>query len=345
MSLKIIHCEDERSGAAWDSYLEGREGAAFYQLFSWKRINEMCFGHHCYYLAAIQDEEIVGILPLVEIRSKLFGKILCSMPFVNFGGVCAALPEAESLLLEEAKALVDRAGIDYLELRSITKATTPLPTSEHKVSMTLALNPDPEVIWNNFKSKQRTEIRRSYKNDLDVVSGGEELLDTFYSVLAISWQSLGTPIYKRSYFKTILETFPSNTRIFVVEHGNTPVAAALNGYYNGVVEGMWLGIVPEFRKLQPNSVLYWEMIKHACDNGMKQFHFGRSSIDSGGEFFKKKWQAKPKQLYWQYYLGTAKDIPQLNINNPKYGIAIKAWRKLPLKLTKLVGPYIAASIP
>ncbi|MBE0585855.1 MAG: FemAB family PEP-CTERM system-associated protein [Desulfofustis sp.] len=344
MNISVTSCNENFSNA-WDAFLAGREGATFYHLYRWKEVTEKCFGHECHYLAAVCSGEIVGVLPLVTVKSIFFGSILCSLPFVNFGGICSVSGDAESLLLREAKDIVDKEGIGYLELRSTRRTSESLPTSEHKVSMTLALDGDPENIWNSFKTKQRTEIRRAFKNGLQVISGGAELLDTFFSILAVSWQSLGTPIYRKNYFKAILESFPDNTRIFVVNHEDTPVAAAFNGYYNGIVEGMWLGMLPRFRQLQPNSVLYWEMIKHACENNMKQFHFGRSSVDSGGEFFKKKWQATPKQLYWQYYLGTANKTPQLNVSNPKYGLAIKAWKKLPLELTKVLGPYIAAGIP
>lgn len=298
-----------------------------------------------YYLAAMEEGKPLGVLPLVYINSCLFGKILCSMPFVNFGGVCAAEPMAESMLLDEAKSLVEKEGLGYLELRNTKKLAEDLPTSEHKVSMVLDLDPDPNVIWNSFKSKQRTDIRRAWKNDLQVVSGGEEMLDLFFPVIAASWRSLGTPIYKKEYFRIILQTFPDKTRIFVVIHKNIPIAAAFNGYYQGTVEGIWLGILPQFRNLHPNNALYWEMIKHACENNCKSFHFGRSSVDSGGEFFKRKWNAKEKQLYWQYSLGTLEAVPQLNVNNPRYSLPRKVWKKLPLRITNWLGPAISRSIP
>jgi FemAB-related protein (PEP-CTERM system-associated) len=344
MSAKIIHCTRE-DAVKWDTFLETSDRASFYQLFAWKHVNESCFGHKTYYLAAEDDDGFSGVLPLVYIKSRLFGKILCSMPFVNFGGACLETTGTESLLLGEAKRIVHNERIAYLELRNTSPLNEPLPTSKHKISMTLDLAPDPEQIWNSFKSKQRTEIRRAYKNDLNAVSGGEELLDTFYTLLSTSWRSMGTPIYNKKYFQIVLRAFPDKTKIFVVLHKDTPIATAFNGYYNGTVEGMWLGISPEFRRMCPNHVLYWEMIKHACENNYKVFHFGRSSIKSGGEFFKKKWNAKAQQLYWQYYLGTAKDIPQLNVQNPKYKHMIELWKKLPLNITTSLGPAIARNIP
>jgi len=344
MSIKVINCSNE-FGKDWDLYVESRREVTFYHLFSWKRINEISFGHTCYYLAALIDSRIVGILPLVCINSRMFGKILCSMPFVNFGGICANSPEAEILLLDKAQDIVKKERFDYLELRNLKKLDGNLQTSEHKVSMVLNLNPDSGVIWDGFKTKQRTEIRRAYKNNLRVVSGRGELLDVFYSTLAVSWHNLGTPIYRKSYFKSILDAFPENTRIFIVMLEDLPIGAALNGYFKGTAEGMWLGLLPKYRKLLPNSILYWEMIKHACENNIETFHLGRSSVNSGGEFFKKKWRAEPVQLYWQFYLGNKKEMPRLNVDNPKYKFAIKVWQNLPHRLTKILGPSISSSIP
>lgn len=343
--MKIIYCKEE-DATDWDAFLSSQETASFYHLFAWKKINESSFGHTTYYLAATEGGKFCGVLPLVYINSLLFGKILCSMPFVNLGGVCVSDPRAESMLLAEAKSIVAKEGIGYLEFRNMNKLAESLPTSEHKISMILDLDSDPDVIWAGLKPKQRQEVRRATnKNNLHVVFGGVEMLDLFFFIIAASWRSLGTPIYKKEYFRTILQNFPNNTRIFVVKHGNIPIAAAFNGYYQGTVEGMWLGLLPQYRQMNPNSVLYWEMIKHACENNFKKFHLGRSSVDSGGEFYKRKWNAKPKQLYWQYHLGSLGEIPQLNVNNPKYSLAIKVWRKLPLRLTYWLGPVIARNIP
>ncbi|MCB2173679.1 FemAB family PEP-CTERM system-associated protein [bacterium] len=343
--VEIIYCT-EKDAARWDGFIDSREDGSFYHRFGWKAINEGCFGHRCHYLAAFRQGMIVGVLPLVYLRSRLFGKILSSLPFVNYGGVCCSDPEAERALLAEARQLVQDEGVGYLEMRSPKKLSEQVPTSTHKVSMTLALDPDPEVIWNAFKSKQRTEIRRVEKNeDLTVISGGDELLGEFYATLAAGWRSLGTPIYRRDYFAEILTAFPDRTRIFVARFQGRPVAAAFNGYDCGIVEGMWLGIDPRYRRLNANTLLYWEMIRDGCRRGMRVFHFGRSSSDSGGEFFKKKWNAVPRQLYYQYVLGTARTMPQLNVDNPKFRLAIAAWRKLPLGLTTSLGPHIARSIP
>ena len=127
--------------------------------------------------------------------------------------------------------------------------------------------------------------------------------------------------------------------------GLEPVAVAFNGYFNGVVEGMWAGGTPAARGLQANYALYWDMMKDACERGMRRYHLGRSTAESGAEDFKKRWNAEPSQLYWYFHRPKGGEMPQLNVDNPKYKLAIQAWRKLPLWVTRKIGPPLARSIP
>lgn len=340
-----ISISESCSDPQWDQFLDKSPNSSFYQLAGWQTINHSHFGHRSLMLSAKQDGELVGVFPLVFINSKLFGKILTSMPFVNYGGPCANEPNIEQALIDKAKQLAEEIACDYMEIRTKRLIDESLPTATHKVSMTINLAPDPDTLWNNYASKHRTNIRRVYKNGLTVKSGGIELLDTFYTLLCHSWRDLGTPIYAKKYFQEIFEQFDDKIRIFVCYQDTRPIATAFNGFYKDTVEGMWAAALSKSRKLQPNYVLYWEMIKYACENGYQHFHLGRSSVDSGGEQFKKKWKSEQTQLYWQYYLNNNKDMPKLNVDNPKYKLAINLWRKLPINITTLIGPSLAKNIP
>ncbi len=329
----------------WDEFLAAHPSGSFYHRFAWKDINERNFGHETFFLAAWRGDRLVGVFPLVLVSTRMFGRILCSMPFVNYGGPCSGEPEAMTLLLDEMVALAARMHADYTEIRTLEPLAREFPSALHKISMTLALQPDPDTLWNAFTSKHRTNIRRVYKDGLRVTSGHLDLLDTFYDVLAESWRQHGTPIYRRRYFADILSAFPQETRIFVAWQDETPVAAAFNGYYRDTVEGMWAGTDNRYRHLQTSYVLYWEMIKDACERGFRHYHLGRSSVESGGESFKKKWNADSKQLYWNYHLPPGRPMPQLNVDNPRYRLAINVWRRLPTRLTTLIGPPVARGIP
>jgi FemAB-related protein (PEP-CTERM system-associated) len=329
----------------WNSYLARQPQGSFYHLFEWREINEKALGHRTAYLLARDDTTVRGVLPLTFVSSALFGRILCSLPFVNYGGPVASDDAAASALVQAAKAQASELKADYLELRCAAALQTDLPASTRKISMHIELDPDPDVLWNKFTSKHRTNIRRSQKNGLEVTSGGIELLDTFYSVMEHSWRQLGTPFYGRSYFASILRALPDHTRIFICARGNEPVAVAFNGYFNSTVEGLWAGGTALSRPLQANYALYWEMIREACVRGCSRYHLGRSTAESGAEDFKKKWNATSSQLYWYFHRPQGGEMPQLNVDNPKYRLAIQMWRRLPLWMTRIIGPPLARSIP
>lgn len=342
--MHIVRC-DHSLRDAWDAFVDAHAGGSFYHRYDWRTVNATCFGHQSAYLAATEKDAIVGILPVVLLKSRLFGNIACSLPFVNYGGLVALNERAEAELLREARAVADEWQVDYVEIRSRCQGGAGLPQSEHKVILTIDLDADPEKLWAAFKTGHRQDIRRAAKNDYEVRIGGAELLEDFYAILSESWRDLGTPFYRARYFEEIVRTFPTRIRLAVAYAAGQPAAAAFDGLSTSIVEGMWLGARAQHRARGVNYVLYWELVKHACQQGFQQFHLGRSTADSGGETFKKKWNAHVTQLYWQYMLRTSSDLPQLHVNNPRYRLAINAWRRLPVPVTRLIGPMIAKNIP
>ena len=329
----------------WNTFLEQQPQGSFYHLHEWSGINQRALSNPSFNLIARAGNEIRGVLPLTLVASPLFGRVLCSMPFVNYGGPVCVDAAATDALVRAARDRANELKADYLELRCASAIETDMSVSTRKISMHIELAPDPDTLWNKFASKHRTNIRRAQKNNLEVRSGGAELLDIFYSVMEQSWRQLGTPFYARSYFETILKALPEHTRIFVCSQGTTPVAVAFNGYFNGMVEGLWAGGTELSRPLQANYVLYWEMMRDACVRGCTRYHLGRSTADSGAEDFKKKWNATASQLYWYFHRPSGGEMPQLNVDNPKYKLAIQVWQKLPLWVTRLIGPPLARSIP
>jgi FemAB-related protein (PEP-CTERM system-associated) len=341
-----IESAGAESRSAWDACVAAHPSGTFYHLFDWKNFHEQECGHQCdYLLARAADGGLRGVLPLVYLRSRLFGRILCSMPYVNYGGPVAADAAVAAALAQRAAARAGELGADYLELRCNSPLETAMEASLRKVSMTIALKPDAEELFKGFTSKHRTNIRRAQKNGLTVTAGGAELLPVFYELMRHSWRSLGTPLYSRDFFARVLATFPQYTRLFVCSHQGTPIAATFNGEFNGIVEGMWAAALPQFRHLQPNYVLYWEMIRDACERGFRHFHLGRSTADSGAEQFKSKWTAEARQLYWYFHRPDGGAMPALNVDNPKYKLAIAAWQRAPLWFTGMLGPSLARGIP
>jgi FemAB-related protein (PEP-CTERM system-associated) len=273
--VRITVCTDAEA-VRWDEFLGAQNSGSFYHRFAWKDINEQNFGHQTFFLTAQRAPD--RIFPLVLVSSRLFGRILCSMPFVNYGGPCSSDPEAMTLLLDEMVALASRLRADYAEIRTLEPLAREFPSALHKVSMTIALQPDPDTLWNAFTSKHRTNIRRIYKNGLHVVSGHLDQLDTFYDVLAESWRQHGTPIYRRRYFADILAAFPHETRIFVAYQDKTglPRSAVISGYREACKDR---------RRYRRQATCCTEVIR-TCERGFAHYHLGRSTVESGTIFQK-----------------------------------------------------------
>lgn len=332
--------------AAWDAFVTGAESAFNYHQSGWLGVVEKTFGHMTYPLWAKSDAgEVVGVLPVVLMKSRLFGTFLTSLPFVNYGGIVACDEAVSSALLDRARALVDETGAEFLELRHVGTVLDGLPAKTHKVTMHLELDPDPEVLWKSFKAKVRNQVRKATKSGLTANSGRHELLDDFYEVFARNMRDLGTPVYSKSLFKNVLDAFPDSTRIFTVNHPDGCVAAGFGTWFNGVFEIPWASSIREYNTLCPNNLLYWEMLERACLDGCFIFDFGRSTPNKGTYRFKKQWGAEPVQLNWQYVMAGGGDLPEMNPENAKFQMAIRVWQKLPVPLTKLIGPHIVRNIP
>jgi FemAB-related protein (PEP-CTERM system-associated) len=345
LPLEIIKC-DRSHDVEWNAFVEACPRASFYHRAEWRDINERELGHRTCYLAARAGGRLVGVFPIVQVKSRLFGNIACSMPFVNYGGPAGVDDATESALLEVAATVADDWNVDFLEIRSNRQLGDQYQCSSHKVSMTVELDPDPDKVFNAFKSDHRKDIRRAYKNGYTARFGTFELFDEFFDILCESWRDLGTPIYSKSYLRSVVTTFPTSTRIGIVYAGDgTPAACAFMGHQAGTVEGMWLGTRAQYRRQLVGYVLYWELIKDACVQGHRRFHLGRSTADSGSEQFKRKWNASPTQLYWHYLLRGRSAMPQLNVTNRKYHLAMATWRRLPVHVTQRIGPFIARCIP
>ena len=327
---------------AWDAFVTTQPGSVGYQEWEWGSVFRRAFGHQPEYLLARQREAIVGALPLVELRSVLFGRLMSSLPFVNYGGVVSNTPEATDVLVSAAIRLARERGARHLELRHMTRHLGAAPCRQHKVSMQLPLGPG---IWDRFDRKVRNQIRKAEKSGLTAESGGVERLDEFYPVFARNMRDLGTPVYARRFFDEILRAFPERARVVVVRLAAQPVAAAVAFRTRETIEVPWASSLREHNALCPNHLLYWTVIQQGLEHGCRLLDFGRSTPDEGTFNFKKQWGAAPVPLYWEYPWIDRGGIPDQGPTNPKFRAAIALWKRCPLWLTKMVGPRIVRAIP
>jgi FemAB-related protein (PEP-CTERM system-associated) len=328
-----------------DAYVRAHAGGTGYHLRAWTDLIGRAFGHRTEYLAAHGPAGIVGVLPLVYFRSRLFGSFAVSLPFVNYGGVLADSAEAADALLEHAVGATDAAGCGHLELRHTAQVFPSLTARRHKVAMHLRLSKAVGTEWDRLDRKVRNQIRKGEKSNLSLAVGGAELLDEFYRVFAHNMRDLGTPVYGREFFAEVMATFPASARVFVVRHGDGPVAASIVVWHGATIEVPWASALRSANPLCANVFLYWHMVKFAVEHDFAVFDFGRSTPDEGTFHFKKQWGAEPHELVWEYWTRHGAPVPNLNPKNPKFDLAIRAWQRLPVRVATALGPCIVRNIP
>jgi FemAB-related protein (PEP-CTERM system-associated) len=352
VSTLTIRQARERDEARWNGFVLAHPEAEKYHLYGWRRVIVKSFGHPTHYLLAETGGETRGVLPLAQIKSRLFGHFLVSLPFFNYGGVLAADTEAEKALFHRAVELARELGAQHLEVRhlaplawfSANGAGGHYFTRRHKVSLRLALPGSAEALWNSLRSKLRSQVRKPLKEGCTAAVGGAELVGEFYRVFAQNMRDLGTPVYSRRLFESVLAEFPGAARIGVVRHQGQPIAAGLVMGFRDILEVPWASSLRAHSRLAPNMLLYWSLLEFACQAGYRRFDFGRSSPESPACRFKEQWGAQPVALSWHYWSAEGR-VADLSPGNSRFGLAIALWRRLPLGLANSLGPGIVKYLP
>jgi FemAB-related protein (PEP-CTERM system-associated) len=338
----VIDVASEADACSWDRYASQHPDASGYHAWAWRRVFKQAFGHESIYLIARHEKDIEGILPLVQINSLLFGRMMTSLPFLNYGGVVADSQSVAQALVDAAAAVARRQRCRHVELRHTSRRFAQLPCRQHKVAMRLQIGPG---LWERLDRKVRNQVRKAQKSGLAVATGGSELLSDFYGVFARNMRDLGTPVYSVRFFEEILNLFPSRTRVHVVRLDGKAVAAGLIYRTDTTVEVPWASSIREHNPLCPNHLLYWSVIEAAAEGGCDQLDFGRSTPYEGTYAFKKQWGAEPLPLYWEYPLTAGDALPDASPSNPKFRLGVSLWKRLPLGLATRMGPAIVRGIP
>lgn len=347
--------DDEQWRQLWNEYVCNHPRCSVYHRYEFKTIIQQSFQQTPHYLLAVNNQGmVVGILPSVQLTSHIFGNFIISMPYFNYGGPIADHADIEEQLIQALIIKANELGIEHIELRE-THSRDNYPVRIDKAAMILDLPDSQQALWQKIGSKVRAQVKKAKRHQLEIRIGKQELLNDFYHVFAKNMRDLGTPVYSKQFFLALLDTLNTKSNgsgnatkadlIVAYDHVGSAISVGFLISYKDSVEIPWASTLRSANKLNANMFLYWHVLSHCIDQKMAFFDFGRSSIDTGTFKFKKQWGAKPQQLFWNYWLPGDSALPAITTNNPKYDIAIKIWKHLPVWLTKILGPSIVKNIP
>lgn len=343
--MKVKYLDINGNCSAWDQFVIKHEHSNVFQLSAWGRAVHNSMGHKLYYLYVEEDQEIKSILPLVHVKSMLFGNSLISTGFSIGGGPLFSDKKALQLMDDEAIKIANDIGADNIEYRQMNRCHEDWPVKLDTYStFRKELSSDNEENMLSIPRKQRAMVRKGIKFGLTYEIDQE--IDRLYHLYALSVRNLGTPVFPKSLFKELKNEYRDDCGILtVISPEGEAISSVMSFYFNGEVVPYFGGGGFSARKYAANDFMYWSLMEHSVEKHQcTLFDFGRSKNGTGAFNFKKNWGFAPVPLEYEYYLRDGGEIPEINPLNPKYQLMIKTWQKLPLPLANFIGPFVSKSL-
>jgi len=335
-------------GPDWDPFVTAFPEASVYHLSGWTEIARQVFGHRVLFVESRDPSgSLTGVLPVIRQKSRLLGNFATSLAFFNYGGALTADPLVAEQMMTRAAESAEALGCRYLEFRDAQPQPGPWVRRTDKVTLRLNLPDTVEALSKRLGSKLRSQVKRAEREAVECRTGTTELLDPFYAVFAENMRDLGTPVYPKRFFRAILERFGQYSQLVVIESRGEPWAGAFLVFWRGVAEVPWASCRAKAKPLGANMKLYWELLSRAISRGCTVFDFGRSTVDSGTDRFKRQWGAEPMPLHWhrwERHAGGA-EMSAGEGHGKAMQLATAIWQRLPLPIANRLGPLISGSLP
>ena len=341
--MRVEKLMDHEDGTIWDTWVAPRTHTVT-DLFAWSAVVREAYGMKAHLMIA-RDEQghIRGSLSLYEVRHPLLGHYLTTAPFGNDGGLLYDDLRARDVLLAEAKRLCSERRTTHVVIRTSGEDLPSFQPDHRYHTAVVDLRDGAEGLWHRLPATTRNQIRRGRKEGFVVHSGPAEV-ESFHRVFHAHMHQLGSPAHGPRYYHLIAKHLGPHARFLVVRDGDTVIAGALLFLCNGTAANIHTVALRAYNRRCPNYLLYWHMLETASELGCTRFDMGRSVEGSGNLNFKKNWCASVSPLSYNYGLRTLKDVPFADPRNPRYRLAIDLWQRLPLRLTRSLGPHLISGL-
>ncbi len=329
----------------WNELVSAHPNATPYHLYEW---GEIC--------RAVGNEPIYlkdgGVLPLVFIKSLIFGNRLVSMPLADHGGPLSEERYTMQLLGESIKS-AESKGVDYIELRDISQNQKSLYESagfkcrQNYITFELDLNKTNTELLSVMRKNLRTEIHKLEREQelqfVELKSVNE--IEDFYKLYLETMKRHGSPQLSIKFFykmKELLELLGAVKVFFAVYEGKKVAAFVVISFNKKIYH--WSSVVDnDYRILDPQTFLMWELISWARSYGYTILDLGRTRRGGNIYFAKSAWGASERDLVDAFYFFGREHKPA-DPEDKFYKLASRVWRVLPFFVTNFLGPKIAPKI-
>jgi len=341
----VIEQLNPNQHAAWDRFVLDHPAGSPFHLTAWKKSIEQTFAYQDQYLIATEGGRVRGVLPLFLVKNFLIGKVLISSPFAVYGGILADSEEVRNRMCAHVRELGERLGVQHVELRNAwEEQCAGLTRISRYVTFTQSLSENEASILEAIPRKTRYMVRKSLKEGLESRRQSSDP-SAFENLYSRNLRKLGTPSFPERHFKTLLENFQGMADVREVLLGDEVVAAVLCFYFRDQILPYYGASEPRYNAIAPNNFMYFDLMRWGGQNGYRTFDFGRSKKVKGAYDFKSHWGMKTRELPYEVILVKRKKLPNYTPANPAFRLPILCWQRLPLMLTRALGPPLVRLLP
>jgi FemAB-related protein (PEP-CTERM system-associated) len=339
-----VRAYDDSDADEWDEFVSQHPHGSPFHLLAWKRTIEQSFGYPAMYVVATDGDRIAGVLPLFLVRNIVIGKALISTPFAVYGGILASNDACRKSIHAYVVELGHKLGVDRVELRnSVVEQCVTGPNVDRYVAFTQYLTPDEDSLLDSLPKKTRNVVRKALKQGFEARNHAG--LRHFEDLYAKNMRRLGTPCFPSAYFKNLVNNFGEKVEVREVWLEGKPMAASFSFLFRGEMHIYYAAADTKYNALAPNTFMYFDHLRWAGANGFTAFDFGRCKRNTGVFDFKSRWNTVMRELPYEVIPVRCKEIPNFSPTNQKFHFAIQLWSRIPLWLTRLIGPRLIRLFP
>jgi FemAB-related protein (PEP-CTERM system-associated) len=337
---------DPASIAAWARYVARAADASLFHQPDWCAAVKRVFGHRPLHLLALRGDQTVGVLPLMEVNSLVAGRMHISVPYGTYGGLLADDEEVVQALAAEATRVADERRARVLDLRSATARVPGFEDVSGYLGFIRELPAHPNDVPAFLPKRARAAARHAHERDGISIQHDVRLARTVWQLYCRSMRRLSSLNYPYRFFAELLARLGERAWVSVAWQGVRPVAGTISFVFRDTVMPYILGADERVRCDGAANLLYLSVMERAVRSGLRYFDYGRSRADNAGAVgFKKNQGFEPRPLGYQRYVPPGQRPPDLKPSNPRFALARRVWRRLPLPVTRRLGAWAARSIP
>ena len=328
---------------AWLAFVLGQPNATPFHLPQWSEAVSAAHGHLPVYLMCSGVAGLTGVMPLIEIKSRLFGHAVISNAFAVAGGPLATDAVTANALIDGAVRFAEKRGAHYLEIRDCRTDVGGFESrSDFYATFERPMEKSEDKNLLQIPRKQRAVVRKAIAADLSVTIDHD--VECFFKLFARTARDHGTPVFAKRHFHALARAFSDNCDILTVRANGVPLSSVFSFYFRNRVMPYYTGNLPQSRSLGTNDFMYWRLMRHAVSRGCEVFDFGRSKVGTGPFAFKENWGFEPRPITHHYKLLRRKSLPNVSPANPKYARLVQLWRKLPIPVANAASGLVSGSL-